>query len=374
MRHIGLLPLKTQSNTIAGKNRRKLLGRPLFCWVLSEALNSKLDMVVVATNDDSITDFIAAHYTWTNKIKVISRSKSSENGLLVDIALEYQENTSDTFDTLSVLNATNPFITSKDINRCLEALVDGNASATTVVSATKRHVWNNSGDQLDISEDLQWENKGIYATTSEALSSSKKLLSGTIIPIEMPQESALELKTISDWEQMELRLAKRLMASKENKKVKYLVLDVDGVFTDGSVLYDEHGEMAKLFDIRDGMGLEIMREQGIDVVIMTSEDSMLVRKRMEKLKITHVFLNAKDKYALLEHFIEQQNCSRAEIAYVGDDVNDLANLCSVGWSLAPKNATSVVLSLVDIVLSKNSGNGAIREATEFLLKYNQRYF
>jgi len=363
-----------QSSSIAGKNRRKMLGRPLFCWALSEAVTSKLDMVVIATNDTKIVQFIETHFTWTDKIKVINRSKSSEDGQLVDIALEYQENTSDVFDTLTILNATNPFITSKDINKCLEAILDGNASATTVTTNSKTRLWNSEGDQLEVSEEFQLENKAIYSTNADALSSSKKLLSGTIAPIEMLKESAFELKTTADWQQTELRLANRLMTAKENKKIKYLVLDVDGVFTDGGVLYNEHGEMAKHFDIRDGMGLEIMREQNIQVVIMTSEDSMLVRKRMEKLKMKHIFMNAKDKYSLLTNFLEEHNCTRSEIAYVGDDVNDLANLCSVGWSFAPKNATSTVMPFVDVVLSKNSGNGAIREATEFLLKYNQRHF
>ena len=158
------------------------------------------------------------------------------------------------------------------------------------------------------------------------------------------------------------------------KNINLFAFDVDGVFTDGGVYYDENGEMAKRFDMRDGMGLEIMREHNIQVVIMTSEDSKLVRKRMEKLKLKHLFLGAKDKYSLLENFIQTQQISRSEIAYVGDDVNDLANLCSVGWSFAPKNATNQVLPLVDVVLSKDSGNGAIREATEFLLQYNNRQF
>lgn len=373
MRHVGLIPLKTHSATIPNKNRKKMLGRPLFCWILTEAIYSKLDLVVVATNDEWITNFIATHYKWTDKVKVINRSKASEEGSLENAAIEFLENTSEQFDSLSLLLATNPFTRSKDINKCLEAIVDGNSSAVTVAN-TLNSIWNSNGEALNDNEGFQIENSGVFSTTVNNLKNNKSLLTGTVATVEMPKHATATLSNFNDWQLAELSLANLLISNKENKKIKYLVLDVDGVFTDGGVYYDENGEMAKRFDMRDGMGLEIMREHNIQVVIMTSEDSKLVRKRMEKLKLKHLFLGAKDKYSLLENFIQTQQISRSEIAYVGDDVNDLANLCSVGWSFAPKNATSQVLPLVDVVLSKDSGNGAIREATEFLLQYNNRQF
>lgn len=373
MRHVGLIPLKTHSATIPNKNRKKMLGRPLFCWILTEAIYSKLDLVVVATNDEWITNFIATHYKWTDKVKVINRSKASEEGSLENAAIEFLENTSEQFDSLSLLLATNPFTRSKDINKCLEAIVDGNSSAVTVAN-TLNSIWNSNGEALNDNEGFQIENSGVFSTTVNNLKNNKSLLTGTVATVEMPKHATATLSNFNDWQLAELSLANLLISNKENKKIKYLVLDVDGVFTDGGVYYDENGEMAKRFDMRDGMGLEIMREQNIQVVIMTSEDSKLVRKRMEKLKLKHLFLGAKDKYSLLENFIQTQQISRSEIAYVGDDVNDLANLCSVGWSFAPKNATNQVLPLVDVVLSKDSGNGAIREATEFLLQYNNRQF
>lgn len=373
MRHLGLIPLKAHSKTITGKDKRKMLGRPLFCWILTEAVLSKLDKVYVTTNDEWIVYFIAAHFSWTDKIQVISRSKSSEDGHLDDIALEFSENTNDTFDSLSILLATNPFTKAKDINHCLEAIVDGNSSATTVTTS-QRHTWTAEGESLSSTSGFQMENRAVYTISKAALSSGKPLLSKDTATIEMNNISQVLLSSDTIWKNVEHALAVQLISSKKAQKIKYLVLDVDGVFTDGAVYYDSEGELAKRFDMRDGMGLEIMREQDIEVVIMTSEDSALVRKRMEKLKIQHLFLGAKDKYSLLEDFIAKQGCERSQIAYVGDDVNDLANLCSVGWSFAPRNATNSVLPYVDIVLSKDSGNGAIREASERLLIYNKRTF
>ena len=101
--------------------------------------------------------------------------------------------------------------------------------------------------------------------------------------------------------------------------------------------------------------------------------SELVKQRMKKLKIDNTFLGVKDKYALLQHLKSDKKIDLGNIAYIGDDVNDLANMCSVGWSLAPKNAVSLIKQKADVVLPAESLNGAIREACAFILNYNKRF-
>ena len=165
----------------------------------------------------------------------------------------------------------------------------------------------------------------------------------------------------------------RQKKSKIHQRIDYLVLDVDGVFTDGGVYYDKEGEMAKKFDMRDGMGLEIIRENNVEVITLTAENSNLVAQRMNKLQIKNTFLGVKDKYSFLKQFLAAKNSSFGAVAYVGDDVNDLANMCSVGVSFAPANATATVKLNADFVLSSASGAGAIREVCETVLKYNKRY-
>jgi N-acylneuraminate cytidylyltransferase len=152
-----------------------------------------------------------------------------------------------------------------------------------------------------------------------------------------------------------------------------LVLDVDGVFTDGGIYYNEEGEFAKKFDMRDGMGLEILRENNVELVVMTSENSKLVAQRMKKLQIENTFLGIKDKYSFLKQFLALKNSSFDAVAYVGDDVNDLTNICSCGWSFAPANAMNTVKAHADIILTNSSGNGAIREVCDVIMKYNKRY-
>jgi N-acylneuraminate cytidylyltransferase len=94
---------------------------------------------------------------------------------------------------------------------------------------------------------------------------------------------------------------------------------------------------------------------------------------MKKLQIESVFLGVKDKYAFLTQFLKDRKASFADVAYVGDDVNDLANICSAGWSFCPADGTEIVKRHADYVLTQNSAAGSIREACEIIMKYNKRY-
>nr|WP_280516711.1 HAD hydrolase family protein [Carboxylicivirga mesophila] len=163
-----------------------------------------------------------------------------------------------------------------------------------------------------------------------------------------------------------------LTYKKPVKAIKYLVLDVDGVFTDATAAYDKNGELSKQFSLFDGMGLEILREHHVEPIIMTSENSELVKRRMEKLQINKCFLGVKDKFAFLNNLIKELNVNRNELAYLGDDINDLANILSVGWGACPLNAASPVRNAADIKLTTYGGKGAIREFVEFIIGFNSR--
>ncbi|MDA9774976.1 HAD hydrolase family protein, partial [Algibacter sp.] len=209
--------------------------------------------------------------------------------------------------------------------------------------------------------------------TKQALKKHKNRIGEKTAVVKMPEDSLLEIDSESDWIAIESLLIERQKREKKSEKITHVVLDVDGVFTDGTITYTKGGEHTKSFDMRDGMGLEILRQFDVEVIIMTSENSQLVAKRMEKLEIEQVFLGVKDKYTLLKNIVAKANISLSNVAYVGDDVNDLTNICSVGWSYAPNNATDIVKINADVVLSKNSGAGAIREACQFIMNYNKRF-
>lgn len=361
-----------------------MVGRPLFTWVLGEAVFSELDEVYVYTDDQSIIEFIDKEYHWTNKVKALKRSEESANDTAsTEFAiLEFCETINYNFDVFCLLQATSPFTEKEDINACLEKLNGACDSALTVVN-THRFLWDNNGNPINYNpkerprrqdfDGLLIENGAVYTITKPALDEHKNRLGDHVGIVQMHEDSLLEIDSESDWIAIESLLIERQKRAKKSEKIKYLVLDVDGVFTDGTITYTKDGEHTKSFDMRDGMGLEILRQFDVEVMIMTSENSELVAKRMEKLKIENVFLGVKDKYALLNHVLRDTNSSLNNVAYIGDDVNDLTNICSVGWSLVPNNATDDVKPHADIVLSKNAGSGAIREACKFILNYNKRF-
>ena len=385
MKKVAILPIRKGSKGIPGKNTKKMLGRPLFCWTLGAAIFSDLDAVYVFTDDEAVLDFLTKEYAWTPKVKGILRNdeNATDTASTESTMLEFAEKINYDFDMLCLLQATSPLTTSAHINEAITQMYTPDTTSVLSVVKTHRFIWNEDGtpQNYDVYQrprrqdfnGLLVENGAIYLTTKEAFISSKNRVSGKISLVEMPEETLHEIDSLSDWTILENLLANRQKAQKQQARISYLVLDVDGVFTDGCVYYDAQGEMAKKFDMRDGMGLEILRQNQVEVVVLTSEHSELVAKRMHKLQLIHTFLGVKDKYSFLQNFIQEQDTTWSHLAYVGDDVNDLANLCTVGWSFAPHNATTIVKQHVDVVLNQDSANGAIREVCDWIMKYNGRF-
>lgn len=385
MKKIGFIPLRKGSKSIAGKNKRKMVGRPLFTWVLKEAIFSNLDEIVVFTDDTEIISFVESQYNWTPKVKAVLRNdqNASDTASTESALMEFSEKINHDYEILCLLQATSPLTTYIDINKSLDVIQNDKFDSSLTVVNTHRFIWSKEGKPLNYDvfnrprrqdfEGVLIENGAVYCTTNKAFEISKNRLSGTIGLVNMAEETLYEIDTETDWLIVEELLINRLKRQKENNKITHLVLDVDGVFTDGTIFYDKNGESAKQFDMRDGMGLEILREHGVEVMVITSEQSEIVAQRMKKLKIENVYLGVKDKYALLKKILNENNSSLNNIAYMGDDVNDLVNICSAGWSLTPNNATEIVKLHADVILSRNAGDGAIREACEFIMKYNKRF-
>jgi N-acylneuraminate cytidylyltransferase len=385
MKKIGIIPLRKDSKGIPGKNKKKMVGRPLFSWVLTEALFSNLDAVYVFTNDTEIISYVEREYHWTNKVFALLRNDENANDTASteSTMIEFAEKINHEYDILCLLQATSALTLAADINHGLEKISIEKYDASLSVVKTHRFTWNSDGTPQNYDvfnrprrqdfEGLLIENGAVYCTTKDSFRKSKNRVSGSIGLVEMPEETLMEIDSLSNWHIVENLLMERQKSTKSNQRIQYLVLDVDGVFTDGGIYFNEEGEFAKKFDMRDGMGLEILRQNNVEVVVLTSENSKLVAQRMKKLQIKDTFLGVKDKYAFLKHFLATKNSSFNAVAYVGDDINDLANICTSGWSFAPANATPIVKLNADFVLSATSGAGAIREVCETILKYNKRY-
>jgi 3-deoxy-D-manno-octulosonate 8-phosphate phosphatase (KDO 8-P phosphatase) len=155
------------------------------------------------------------------------------------------------------------------------------------------------------------------------------------------------------------------------RRLKLVLTDSDGVLTDTGVYYSEDGEAFKRFSIRDGMGVERLRVAGVETGIITGEKSESVRRRAEKLQLSHLYLGVKDKRQRLEGILEETGLTIAQIGYIGDDVNDLGILDAVagsGLTAAPSDAMPVVLKMVHYHCLLPGGHGAFRDFAEWILR------
>ncbi|MBF9219745.1 KdsC family phosphatase [Hymenobacter ruricola] len=151
------------------------------------------------------------------------------------------------------------------------------------------------------------------------------------------------------------------------RRVRLVLTDCDGVLTDGGVYYSERGEEMKRFNIRDGMGVERLRHHGIATGIVTGEVSPSVRTRAAKLRIEELHLGIKDKPACLREIMARTGLAADEIAFIGDDTNDLEILGMVGFSACPGDATSFARAAAHFHCQTAGGHGCFRELAEFII-------
>ena len=147
------------------------------------------------------------------------------------------------------------------------------------------------------------------------------------------------------------------------------ITDVDGTLTDGGMYYDEQGNEWKKFNTRDGKGLSLLREQGVKIMFLTSEDTPIVVRRAAKLNVDFLCMGVKDKLAFLEEFFAQHSeFSFVSTAYIGDDVNDVPAMERVGIAAAPADATPENKHAAAYLCALSGGAGCVREFCEYLLQ------
>jgi len=388
MKTVGFIPVRGGSKSIPLKNIKKLFYRPLLFWALDAAVDSKLDEVYVYTDSNEIKYTVEHDYYTLEKVKVIDRpsytstdTASTELGLL-DFSERFE------FDNIVLIQATSPLITANDINKSIDLLKEGVYDSVLSAVKQKRFLWqlNSDNEAIPLNYDpyqrprrqefdgFYVENGALYATKRENLRESKNRISGKIGIVEMDEYTYNEIDEPSDWDVVEKLLEIKLLKTykKAISQIKLFVLDIDGVMTDAGMYYSVEGEFLKKFNTRDAMGLEILRNNGIEVSVITSEISEINTSRMNKLNIKQLYSGKKDKLSVLRSICKQKGLGLHEVAYIGDDINDIPCLCCSGLSFVPQNAAEEVKKYADIILNHNGGEGAIREACNYILKINKR--
>jgi 3-deoxy-D-manno-octulosonate 8-phosphate phosphatase (KDO 8-P phosphatase) len=158
------------------------------------------------------------------------------------------------------------------------------------------------------------------------------------------------------------------MQNNKLKKITFVVLDVDGTMTDGGVYIDNNGVESKKFNIKDGAGILLAQSAGIEFMILTGRSSACVERRANELHIKYVVQGIQQKDEYLKEFAVYHNLQPENIAYIGDDLNDVPALRYAGVPACPADAADEVKAYCDYVLTKKGGEGAVREFVELLLK------
>ena len=157
------------------------------------------------------------------------------------------------------------------------------------------------------------------------------------------------------------------------KAIKLLLLDVDGVLTDGSLIYSHDGHESKAFNTQDGFGLRMLQDSGVEVGIITARSSEALNRRSQDLKISHLYQGSSNKLDAYKEIIKKTQLKPFEIAYMGDDWLDMVLLKRVGLAVAPANAVSEVKEMVHYTTEQSGGHGAVREVCDLILEAREKH-
>lgn len=154
--------------------------------------------------------------------------------------------------------------------------------------------------------------------------------------------------------------------------IKLIVLDVDGCLSDGKIIYSEDMIESKAFNIKDGLGISTWVKIGNEVAIITGRNSKIVQRRAEELGVQHLFQGIKNKDRVLKELVSSLGINFDNVAVIGDDLNDFKMLNLAGRSFTPKNGVKEIQDIVDVVLSRDGGDGAVREMIDSLVDSNNQ--
>ena len=375
-RTVALVPLRGGSKSIPGKNIKSLGGKPLCAWVLRAATASvHIQDVWVSTDSHEIAAVVSGlglGVRILNRPSYLATDDASTESVMRHFAAEVG------FDRLVTIQATSPLLETRHLDGGLEAFRAGAFDSMVSGIRVRRFFWSEDGKALNYdptARPLRQQNSGsimengaFYITSRRLLEETGCRLGGRIGVFEMEEETGTELDEPADWAVMESWIARSQVPEPDSRldRIRVLALDVDGTLTDGAMWYSAEGEVLKRFDTRDGHGLERLRQRGVQVWLLTGENSAIVTARARKLGISEVFLGVKDKAAALRSLCERYGIEPSEVAYIGDDLNDLPCRDVAGYFVCPADARPEVLACAHRILKARGGHGAVREFSDEL--------
>ena len=375
---VALIPARGGSKGVPGKNIARVGGVPLVARAVGAALAAgNVDRVYVTTDDASIA--AAARDAGAEAIErpaqLAGDTASSEAALLH--ALEVLEGQGVRPRAVVFMQATSPFVEGADIRAAVQRVLDGDEDVVFSAIETYAFLWRKGDAGAEgVNHDHSFrprrqdrephfqETGAFYVMDAEGFRSAGFRFFGRVGIAEVDEATAIEIDTPG-----ELEIA-RLLAPRLDTPVplaaKALVTDFDGVHTEDLVAVDQEGRESVTVSRSDGMGIGLLRAAGVPVLILSKERNPVVGARGAKLGV-EVRQGIDNKAVELRAWCERQGIALADVAYVGNDVNDAECLRLVGWPVVVPDAHPEVLPLARVVLSRAGGRGAVREVADRIL-------
>ncbi|MCW4384975.1 acylneuraminate cytidylyltransferase [Salinibacterium sp. SYSU T00001] len=379
---IAVVPARGGSKGIPGKNLRKVGGVPLVARaVLAARAAQRIDRVIVTTDDDEIDRVASAAGAEVidRPAEIAGDTASSESALLHVI-----ESLGEVPDVLVMVQATSPFIDPGDLDAAVAEVMSGYRDCVFSGVETHEFLWRIRGGGAEgVNHDAlvrlprqqrepeYRESGAFYAMRGSGFIEARHRFFGRIGIVPVDARGALEIDTVE-----ELDLACAIAPVWESHPslpidVDAVVTDFDGVHTDDRVVISADGVERVTVTRTDGMGVDLLRRAGVPVLILSTERNAVVSARARKLDVD-VVQGARDKVVALWEWISARGLDPERVAYLGNDVNDLGCLASVGWPVAVADSHPDVLAAARLVLTSRGGHGAVRELADLVLLAAER--
>lgn len=383
MKIIAFIPVRGGSKSIPMKNIKLFCGKPLVYWNISALQKSdKVDEIIVATDSEEIKKAVNSFNF--DKVKVYNRTaeNATDTASTESVMLEYINHANlDKDDIFMLVQATSPLTETKHFDEALTIYLKGQYDSMLTCVRSYRFLWNEDGTSKNYNYEKRprrqdfggelMENGAFYINTVDNIRTFHNRLSGKTGIYEMPEHTAIEIDNFDDWIILEHLMREHILYKLSENKVKLFLSDVDGVLTDAGMYYSEKGDELKKFNTRDGMGFKILKDAGIKTGIITTENTKIVANRAKKLNVDYLYQGKFNggKLEAAKEICKKEHINLDEVAYIGDDINCIELLSSVGFAFCPADAVEQVKNIKNIrILQSKGGEGVVREAVEIIIK------
>ncbi len=378
-RAVAIIPARGGSKGIPGKNLRRVGGVPLLARAVRTALRAKgIDRVIVSTDDDQLAE--AARLAGAEVIMrpaELARDESSSEGALLHALGVLAER--EAVEPITVfMQATSPFIDARDIDAAVARVAAGECDVVFSAVETFGFLWRTTADgEIGVNHDHRsrprrqdrephhLETGAFYVMGTEGFLAAGFRFFGRVGVQLVDPRTAIEIDEPADLELA--AVIAPLLDAPEPIDIDALVMDFDGVHTDNSAIIALAGDEQVTVNRSDGLGIELLRNSGLPMIILSTEQHPVVTARAAKLRL-QVVHGLDDKAAQLQRWCAEQGVDLGRVAYIGNDVNDLACLRLVGWPVVVADAHPDVRAEARLVLDHAGGHGAIRELADRILK------